>query len=185
MAKVTMTTTVNTQTGTPINTFAIGNTDTIKAVVLRTKMCAGAYMYTQENLSLTIADGSQTTATIPGSDPTPIAGRGATMTVESSDTSAATLIEGIDFTISAKTITFTTAYTGNNKVTTITYDYYDTDAANLVYDVPVYPSNTKGTITIDGLKLVVWNEGILAQEVKSWATSGTANGVVQALITDA
>ena len=157
-----MTTTVNTQTGAPINTFAIGNTDTIKAVVLRTKMCAGAYMYTQEDLSLTIADGSQTTATIPGSDPTPIAGRGATMTVESSDTAAGTLIEGIDFTISAKTITFTTAYTGNNKVTTITYDYYDTDAANLVYDVPVYPSNTKGTITIDGLKLVVWNEGILA-----------------------
>ena len=67
-----MTTTVNTQTGTPINTFSIGNTDTIKAVVLRTKMCAGAYMYTQENLSLTIADGSQTTATIPGSDPTPV-----------------------------------------------------------------------------------------------------------------
>ena len=111
-----MTTTVNTQTGAPINTFAIGNTDTIKAVVLRTKMCAGAYMYTQENLSLTIADGSQATATIPGSDPTPIAGRGATMTVESSDTAAGTLIEGIDFTISAKTITFTTAYTGNNNI---------------------------------------------------------------------
>jgi hypothetical protein len=185
MAKVTMTTTVNTQTGAPINTFTIGNTDTIKAVVLRTKMCAGAYMDTQEALSLTVANGSQTTATIPGSDPTPIAGRGATMTVESSTVTAATFIEGIDFTLNGKTITFTTAYTGTGKTTTITYDYYDTDAANLVYDVPVYPSNTKGTITIDGLKLVVWNEGILAQEVKSWATSGTANGVVQALITDA
>jgi len=46
-------------------------------------------------------------------------------------------------------------------------------------------SNTKGVITMDGLNLIIWNEGILAQEVKAWVTSGTANGVVQALITDA
>ena len=179
------TTTVNTQTGAPINTFSIGVNDTIKSVVLRTKMCAGAYMYTQEGLSLTIADGSQATATIPGSAPTPIAGKGATMTVESSTIDATTYIEGIDFTLSAKTITFTTPYTGTGKTTTITYDYYDTDVANLNYDVSVYPSNTKGVITMDGLNLIVWNEGILAQEVKAWVDAGTANGVVQALITDA
>ncbi len=184
MAKVLMTTTVNTQTGAPINTFSIGVNDIIKAVVLRTKMCAGAYMYTEEALSLTIPDGSQTSFTMTGAT-TPIAGRGATMTVESSDTAAGTLIEGIDFTFNGKVINFTSPYTGNNKITTITYDYYDTTAANLVYDVPVYPSNTKGTITMDGLKLVVWNEGILAQEVKAWVDEGTANGVIEALITDA
>ena len=56
MAKVTMTTTVNPQTGAPINTFAIGNGDTIKAVVLRPKLCAGSYKVRQVNLSLTIPD---------------------------------------------------------------------------------------------------------------------------------
>ena len=180
-----MTTTVNPQTGAPINTFAVTAGDIIKAVVLRTKMCAGAYMYTQEALSLTVADGSQTTATIPGGDPTPITGRGATMTVESSTVTAAKFIEGIDFTLSGKTITFTTAYTGTGKITTITYDYYDADGANLTYDVPVYPSNTKGVITMDDLNVILWNEGILAQEVKAWVTAGTANGVIKALITDA
>jgi len=38
---------------------------------------------------------------------------------------------------------------------------------------------------MDGSNLIVWNEGILAQEVKAWATTGTANGVIEALITDA
>ena len=183
MAKITMTTTVNTQTGAPINTFAIGVNDIIKSVVLRPKMCGGAYMYTQEALSLTIPDGSQTSFTMTGAT-TPITGRGATMTVESSDTTAATLIEGIDFTFSGKVINFTSPYTGNNKITTITYDYYDTTVANLVYDIPVYPSNTKGVVTMDGLNLILWNEGILAQEVKAWVDAGTANGVIEALITD-
>ena len=115
----------------------------------------------------------------------PISGRGATIAVQSSTITATTYIEGIDFTLSGATITFTTPYTGDNKVTTITYDYFDPVAANLAYDVPVYPSNTKGVITMDGLNLIVWNEGILAQEVKAWATTGTANGVIEALITDA
>jgi len=184
MAKITMTTTVNTQTGAPINTFAIGVNDIIKSVVLRPKMCGGAYMYTQDALSLTVADGSQATVTIPGGDPTPIAGRGATMTVESSTITATTYTEGIDFTLSGKTITFTTPYTGTGKTTTITYDYYDATASNLVYDIPVYPSNTKGVITMDGLNIILWNEGILAQELKAWADTATANGVIEALITD-
>jgi hypothetical protein len=37
---------------------------------------------------------------------------------------------------------------------------------------------------MDGLNLIVWNEGILAQEVKAWADTATANGVIEALITD-
>ena len=185
MAKVLMTTTVNAQTGAPINTFTVTAGDIIKAVVLRTKLCPGAYEIKDFPLALTIADGSQATATIPGGSPVPISGRGATIAVQSSTITATTYIEGIDFTLSGATITFTTPYTGNNKVTTITYDYFDPVAANLSYDVPVYPSNTKGVITMDGLNLIVWNEGILAQEVKAWATTGTANGVIEALITDA
>ena len=66
MAKVTMTTTVNTQTGAPINTFTVTAGDIIKAVVLRTKLSPGAYGNKDFSLALTIADGSQATATIPG-----------------------------------------------------------------------------------------------------------------------
>ena len=166
MALVLPVTTVNPQTGAPINTFTVGTAhDLITGVGLRRYMCAGAYKYTDFTLSLTVANGSQATATIPASDPTPITGKGATMTVESSTVSAATLIEGVDFTISGKTITFTTPYLGDSKVTTITYDYYDTNPANLVYDT-------------------LWNEGILAQSVHCLQTTGTVNGVISALFTD-
>ena len=72
MAKVTMTTTVNPQTGAPINTFTVTAGDIIKAVVLRTKLCPGAYEIEDFSLALTIADGSQATATIPGGSPVPI-----------------------------------------------------------------------------------------------------------------
>lgn len=176
-------TTVDTQTGAPINTCTLTQHAAIHTVSLRKKMCAGAYMYTQEDLSLTIADGSQATATIPGGDPTPIAGKGATMTVESSTITATTYTEGIDFTISGKTITFTTPYTGTGKNTTITYKYYDTNPDNLVYDIPVYPSNTTATINMSGNDFILWNEGILAQEVYCPVTTATVNGVVKALIT--
>ena len=94
-------------------------------------------------------------------------------------------VEGVNFIIDGYTLTFPDDFVGTNKVATISYTYYDPSAVNLVYDVPVYPSNTKAVITMDGLNLIIWNEGILAQEVKAWVTSGTANGVVLALITDA
>ena len=185
MALVTPVITVNPQTGAPINTVTVDTAhDLITGVGLRRYMCAGAYKYTDFTLSLTVADGSQATATIPAGDPTPIAGKGATMTIESSTITSTTYTEGIDFTLSGKTITFTTPYTGNNKVTTITFDYYDTDAANLVYDVPVYASNTMGTMTMGGVDIILWNEGILAQSVHCWLTTGTVNGVISALFTD-
>ena len=185
MALVTPVITVNPQTGAPINTVTVDTAhDLITGVGLRRYMCAGAYKYTDFTLSLTVADGSQATATIPAGDPTPIAGKGATMTIESSTITSTTYTEGIDFTLSGKTITFTTPYTGNNKVTTITFDYYDTDAANLVYDVPVYASNTMGTMTMGGVDIILWNEGILAQSVHCWVTTGTVNGVISALFTD-
>ena len=185
MALITPVTTVNSQTGAIVNTVTIDTVhDLITGVGLRRHMCAGAYRYNDFTLSLTVANGSQATATIPGSDPTPIAGKGATMTVESSTVAATTLIEGVGFTISGKTITFTTPYLGDSKITTITYDYYDTNAANLVYDTPVYASNTMGTMTMDGVDIILWNEGILAQNVHCWLTTGTVNGVISALFTD-
>jgi hypothetical protein len=191
MAKVTMTTTVNPQTGAPINTFAIGNGDTIKAVVLRPKLCAGSYQVRQVNLSLTIPDGTVSTFTIPNASPVPIVDLNsrpaATMVVQQGGgVEEENWVEGINFIIGANSVlTFPDNFVGTNKVATISYTYYDPVANNLNYDVPVYPSNTKGVITMDGLNLIVWNEGILAQEVKAFDTSGTANGVVLALITDA
>ena len=185
MALIIPVTTINPQTGAIVNTITVDTVhDLITGVGLRRHMCAGAYRYNDFTLSLTVANGSQTTATIPGGDPTPIAGKGATMTIESSTITSTTYTEGIDFTLSGKTITFTTPYTGNNKVTTITFDYYDTDAANLVYDVPVYASNTMGTMTMGGVDIILWNEGILAQSVHCWLTTGTVNGVISALFTD-
>jgi hypothetical protein len=193
MALLAMTTTVNTQNGATINTFAIGNGDSIKAVVLRKKMCAGAYMLRQENLSLTIPDGTQTTFTLTaGVGPEPIGTQRyssrppATMVVQQGGgVEEENWVEGVNFTITGRVITFIPNFVGTNKVATISYSYYDPSAANLVYDAPVYPSNTKGVIKLGGYDLVVWNEGILAQEVKSWVTAGTANGVIEALVTDA
>lgn len=190
MAKVLMTTTVNAQTGAPINTFSVTSGDIIKAVVLRKKMCAGAYQTRQVDLALTVPDGTQTTFNIPNSNPEPITDinirPAATMTVQQgAGVEEENWVEGVNFIIDGYTLTFPGDFVGTNKVATISYTYYDPTAANLNYDVPVYPSNTKGIITMDSLDLILWNEGILAQEVKAWTTSGTANGVIEALITDA
>ena len=190
MAKVTMTTTVNPQTGAPINTFTVTAGDVIKAVVLRTKLCAGAYQTREVNLSLTIPDGTQATFDIPAPNPIPINNinirPAATMVVQQgAGVEEENWVEGVNFIIDGRTLTFVDNFIGTDKVATISYTYYDPTAANLAYDVPVYPSNTKGVITMDGLNLIVWNEGILAQEVKAWVTTGTANGVIEALITDA
>jgi len=192
MALVTMTTTVDSQTGTPINTFSgVSAGDVITGLVLRRKMSAGAYIKRLEDLSVTISDGSQSSATIPGSI-VPIGSTNgkvredATISLNSDElSSAVTLKEFVDFTISGSTITFTPAITGTNKVVTISYSYYDQVAANLVYDVPVSPSNTTGVITVGGYNIILWSEGVLAQGPKLWATTGTANGVIEALITNA
>jgi len=191
MAKVLMTTTVDVQTGAPVNTFAVSANDTIKAVVLRKYMSAGASQARITDLSLTVPDGTATSFTIPGANPKPIStGNGpraaATMVVQQgAGVEEESWVEGINFTLSGSVITFLPNFIGTGKVATISYTYYDPTAANLVYDIPVYPSNTKGTITMDGLNIILWNEGILAQELKAWVTAGKANGVIEALITDA
>ena len=41
------------------------------------------------------------------------------------------------------------------------------------------------TVSTVPYNIIIWNEGILAQEPKFVATAGTVNAVVEALITDA
>ena len=109
MAKVLMTTTVNAQTGAPINTFSVSSGDIIKAVVLRKKMCAGAYQVREVNLSLTVPDGTQTSFSIPNSNPEPITDinvrPAATMTVQQgAGVEEESWVEGTDFTIDGYTL---------------------------------------------------------------------------------
>tara|TARA_R110002096_G_scaffold3435_2_gene16915 strand:- start:1844 stop:2644 length:801 start_codon:yes stop_codon:yes gene_type:complete len=111
--------------------------------------------------------------------------RNVILNIESTTQTADTLYESSGFTISENILTLINPYPGNDKVTTISYDYFDTIPANLVYDVPVYPSNTMGTMTMATVDLILWNEGILAQSFKCWDTSGTLNGVVSNVVTDA
>jgi len=110
--------------------------------------------------------------------------RNGVLKIKSSTQAETTLHQGDGFSVSENIITLNNAYQGTGKVTTISYDYYDTIAYNLVYDVPVYISNTTGSINLGGYDIVVWNEGILAQSFEFWVTTGKANGVVHALITD-
>ena len=109
----------------------------------------------------------------------------AVLTIQSSNITKKNLTQDTDFTVVNNVITLATAYTGNDKITSITYKYIDAITANLVYDVPVYPSNTLGSATMDGSTIILWNQGMLAQAPECWATSGTVNSVIEALITDA
>jgi hypothetical protein len=267
MALIPITSSVNPDTGTPINSFTVAANATLEGVVLRKRMCAGAYSYNVENEALTVPNGNITTITVPnynddartgglsaapsnattmtltglsqiitnlywyvgqkvqvfnatGNNNVPENGvitslptafsavisftssytsdattgyqllnrpqtiRNAVLKIKSSTQAATTLHQGDGFSVFENIITLNNAYQGNDKVTTISYEYYDTIAYNLVYDVPVYVSNTKGSINLGGYDVIVWNEGILAQSFEFWVTTGTANGVVHALITD-
>ena len=199
MALITPTATINAQTGKITYSFTgVATADTLKAVVIRPKMCKGASMLPNA-LTVTVADGSVTQITLGGSDPETITDytvRPAATFVYSADSQAEqTLKEGIDFTIgnstgtTPKQINFSTALTGANKVCVLNYSYYDVVGANLVYDTPIYPSNCRGvmtqTVSNTPYNIIIWNEGILAQEPKFVATAGTVNAVVEALITDA
>ena len=98
-----------------------------------------------------------------------------------------TWYEGVDFTIGGtgnRVLTFTSAYTGTNKVTTITFDYYDSNASNLVYDTKVFPDNCRAVANLDGYDIILWNNGLMSQEVKAGVDAGTVNAVVEALIVE-
>jgi len=190
MAIRTITTTVDPLNGQTINTInGLLAADTIIGTVLRKNMCVGAFKYTSQTFSLTVPDGSQNSYTIPntgaaGLPPANTTLLPGTVTMVADGENWA---EGVEFTIGGtgnRVITFTNAYTGSNKVTTITFDYYDSNATNLSYDTKVFPDNCRATARLDGYDIILWNNGLQSQEVKAGVTAGTVNAVVEALITD-
>jgi len=190
MAIRTITTTVDPLNGQTINTInGLLAADTIIGTVLRKNMCVGAFKYTSQTFSLTVPDGSQNSYTIPntgaaGLPPANTTLLPGTVTMVADGENWA---EGVEFTIGGtgnRVITFTNAYTGSNKVTTITFDYYDSNATNLSYDTKVFPDNCRATARLDGYDIILWNNGLQSQEVKAGVTTGTVNAVVEALITD-
>jgi len=188
MAIRTITTTVDPLNGQTINTInGLTSNDKIIATVLRKNMCVGAFKYTSQTFSLTVPNGSQNNFTIPntgaaGLPPTNTTLLPGTVTIVADGENWA---EGVEFTIGGtgnRVLTFTNPYTGTNKVTTITFDYYDSDAANLSYDTKVFPDNCRATVNLGGYDMIVWNNGIHSQDIKAGVTAGTANGVVEALV---
>lgn len=191
MALITPTVTVNAQTGQTINSISgVAITQSVVGVVIRPKMCVGAAQVREIDLSLTIGNGTVTSFAIPGGNPEPITTGGprqlATMTVQQGSGAAVeNWVEETNFTLDGYTIHFIPNIIGTGKVATISYTYYDTVAANLIYETLVYPSNCRGVLTQASTNVILWNEGILAQSPKFFATTGTVNGVIEALITDA
>ena len=190
MAIRTITTTVDPLNGQTINTInGLTTSDKIIATVLRKNMCIGASKHANSTFSLSVPDGSQNSYTIPntgaaGLPPANTTLLPGTVTMVADGENWA---EGVEFTIGGtgnRVITFTNAYTGSNKVTTITFDYYDSNATNLSYDTKVFPDNCRATARLDGYDIILWNNGLQSQEVKAGVTTGTVNAVVEALITD-
>jgi|TARA_R100001530_G_scaffold134703_2_gene110113 hypothetical protein len=188
MAIRTITTTVDPLNGQTINTInGLTSNDKIIATVLRKNMCIGASKHTNATFSLSVPNGSQTSYTIPntgaaGLPPINTTLLPGTVTIVADGENWA---EGVEFTIGGtgnRVLSFTSAYTGTNKVTTITFDYYDSDAANLSYDTKVFPDNCRATVNLGGYDMIVWNNGIHSQDIKAGVTAGTANAVVEALV---
>ncbi len=188
MAIRTITNTVNPLKEKTINTInGLTTSDKIIATVLRKNMCVGAFKYTSQTFSLSVPDGSQNNYTIPntGAAGLPPANTtllpGSVTIVADGDNWA----EGVEFTIGGtgnRVLTFTNPYTGTNKVTTITFDYYDSNASNLSYDTKVFPDNCRATANLGGYDIILWNNGLMAQEVKAGVDAGTVNAVVEALV---
>lgn len=190
MAIRTITTTVDPLNGQTINTInGLLVADKIIATVLRKNMCVGAYKYTDETFSLSVPDGSQNSYTIPNTGAAGLPPANTTLLpgTVSMVANGVTWYEGVDFTIGGtgnRVLTFTSAYTGTNKVTTITFDYYDSNANNLVYDTKVFPDNCRAVANLDGYDIILWNNGLMSQEVKAGVDTGTVNAVVEALVVE-
>ena len=196
MALITPTVTINAQTGKITYPFTgVAITEKITGIVIRPKMCIGASMLPNSLAITNIPDGVVTQYTIAGAAPEPIVDYRirsvATITYSATGQTEQTLTEGIDFTIGTasgatpRQLNFTTNLTGTNKAAVFNYTYYDVTAANLVYDTNVYPSNCTGTMTQGTSTVILWNNGVLAQGPTLFATTGTVNSVIEALITDA
>ncbi len=196
MAIRTITTTVDPLNGQTINTInGLLAADTITGTVLRKNMCVGADKYIQQTFSLSVPDGTVASFTIPntgaaGLPPanTTLLPGTVTMVVQQGASAAEeNWAEGTDFTIGGtgnRVLTFPNNFVGTGKVTSITFDYYDANAANLSYDTKVFPDNCRATARLDGYDIILWNNGLQSQDVKAGVTSGTVNAVVEALITD-
>ena len=189
MAIRTITTTVDPLNGQTINTInGLIAADTIIGTVLRKNMCVGAFKWNQQTFSLTIPDGTVTAFTIPNTGATGLPPIDTTLIGDITMVAdGANWVEGNQFTATGtgnRVLTFSPAYTGTSKVTTITFDYYDATAADLSYDTKVFPDNCRATANLGGYDIILWNNGLQSQDVKAGVTAGTVNAVVEALITD-
>ena len=194
MAIRTITTTVDPLNGQTINTInGLLVADKIIATVLRKNMCVGADKNIQQTFTLSVPDGTVASFTIPntgaaGLPPanTTLLPGTVTMVVQQGASAAEeNWAEGTNFTIGGtgnRVLTFPNNFVGTGKVTSITFDYYDSDAANLSYDTKVFPDNCRATARLDGYDIILWNNGLMAQEVKAAVDAGTVNAVVEALV---
>jgi len=206
MAIRTIVSTIDGLNGQVINTIqGLTAAETIIGTVLRKNMCVGASFINQATFSLTIPDGTVATFTIPNTGGAGLPPVGTTLLPTFSETGGPTAeitmvvqqgagveeenwYAGVDFTVGGagnRTLTFTNDFVGTNKVATITFSYYDPIVANLSFDTKVMANNCKAVATLDGLPIILWMNGIQAQEIKAGVTAGTVNAVVRALITDA
>ena len=194
MAIRTITTTVDPLNGQTINTInGLTTSDKIIATVLRKNMCVGADKYTQQTFTLSVPDGTVASFTIPNTgaaglppaNTTLLPGTVTMIVQQGASAAEENWAEGTNFTIGGtgnRVLTFPNNFVGTGKVTSITFDYYDSDAANLSYDTKVFPDNCRATARLDGYDIILWNNGLMAQEVKAAVDAGTVNAVVEALV---
>ena len=194
MAIRTITTTVDPLNGQTINTInGLTTSDKIIATVLRKNMCVGADKYIQQTFTLSVPDGTVASFTIPNTgaaglppaNTTLLPGTVTMIVQQGASAAEENWAEGTNFTIGGtgnRVLTFPNNFVGTGKVTSITFDYYDSDAANLSYDTKVFPDNCRATARLDGYDIILWNNGLMAQEVKAAVDAGTVNAVVEALV---
>ena len=194
MAIRTITTTVDPLNGQTINTInGLTTSDKIIATVLRKNMCVGADKYIQQTFTLSVPDGTVASFTIPNTgaaglppvNTTLLPGTVTMIVQQGASAAEENWAEGTNFTVGGtgnRVLTFPNNFVGTGKVASITFDYYDSDAANLSYDTKVFPDNCRATARLDGYDIILWNNGLMAQEVKAAVDAGTVNAVVEALV---
>ena len=194
MAIRTITTTVDPLNGQTINTInGLLVADKIIATVLRKNMCVGADKNIQQTFTLSVPDGTVASFTIPNTgaaglppaNTTLLPGTVTMIVQQGASAAEENWAEGTNFTVGGtgnRVLTFPNNFVGTGKVTSITFDYYDSDAANLSYDTKVFPDNCRATARLDGYDIILWNNGLMAQEVKAAVDAGTVNAVVEALV---
>ena len=201
MAIRTITTTINGNTGQLINTInGLLSTETITGVSIRQNICLGPDLLSLPELDAPLTpvwnppNGSLTTLTVPntadyggvGVIPLPLTVK---LKLEGGDLGAPTVYYvGTDFTIIGRVITLlggATPWDGTGKSAEISYDYYNPIVADLSYNTRVEPNNCRGFATLSGSPWILWDNGLFIQDLKPGVTSGTVNGVIEAIITDA